>query len=162
LFRHHCDEPLCGVCRSSWKDMCTISRPFLPFILEDQVSIRKIMTSVPFFLRLCMHLNDNILISGALSLFGGSDATTHYYMLHPHQQLRQVGAMSLQYHQKVQVTSFRAAEPPGPQKKEKYIHTPVFRQHTRISSHICHRQASCHADILKAAFLIANTTQKPS
>uniref|UniRef100_A0A7S0VTU3 Cytochrome b5 heme-binding domain-containing protein n=1 Tax=Hemiselmis tepida TaxID=464990 RepID=A0A7S0VTU3_9CRYP len=26
--------------------------------------------------------------AGALNIFGGSDATTHYYMLHPHQQLR--------------------------------------------------------------------------
>jgi len=26
--------------------------------------------------------------AGALNMFGGSDATTHYYMLHPHQQIR--------------------------------------------------------------------------
>lgn len=32
--------------------------------------------------------------TGALNMFGGSDATAHYYMLHNHQQLRQVACPS--------------------------------------------------------------------
>lgn len=32
--------------------------------------------------------------TGALNMFGGSDATAHYYMLHNHQQMRQVACPS--------------------------------------------------------------------
>lgn len=72
-----------------------ICKDFLQFILAEEVSIANSIESLPLFSSACTYMTVNR--AGALNIFGGSDATTHYYMLHPHQQLRQVGAMSLQY-----------------------------------------------------------------
>jgi hypothetical protein len=61
------------------------------------------------FLPLCSNACTYIIANGgagALNIFGGSDATTHYYMLHPHQQLRQVSSVTLQSKHKTQVTVF--------------------------------------------------------